>query len=186
MKNPHEIINQLSPNDALSILITLAESDEQIANRIAEMALAKLSKVDPEEVAAVLYDELNLLEVEEVWDRAGPSHRHGYMEPHEAAEEMIDEVVAPYLAELKKYQKLGMNTEANKMCMGLLLGLYRFEHESTSEFKNWAVDAAGAFAWSVVDAWKTGSPSRADVKAVKTFVEDELMGWVGRTAFSNL
>ena len=122
MKNPPEIINQLSPNDALSILKTLAESDEQIAKRIAEMAMTHLSKVDPEEVAAVLYDGLNFLEVEEVWDRAGPS-RHGYVEPHEAAEEMIDEVVAPYLAELKKYQKLGMNTEANKMCMGLLLGL---------------------------------------------------------------
>jgi hypothetical protein len=70
-----------------------------------------------------------------------------------------------------------MNTEANRMCMGLLLGLYRFKHESTSEFKDWGPDAPSNFAWTVVDAWKAGSPSRADVKAVKAFIEDELGGW---------
>jgi len=179
MKDPREIIDHLSPTDALSVLRTLADSDEALARRIAEMATARLSGVDLEEVAAVLYDELDTLEVEEVWDRAGRT-RHGYVEPGEAADQMIEEVLAPFLEELTKYQRLGMNTEANRMCMGLLLGLYRFKHESTSEFKDWAPDAPGIFAETVVDAWKAGSPSRADVKAVKAFVEDELEGWGAR------
>lgn len=176
MKTPLEIIDQLSPDDALSILKTLADADEQIARRIAEIAVDYLSKVDLEKEAGVLYDELNLLEVEEVWDRAG-STRHGYVEPHEAAYEMVEEVIEPYLEQLKKYHKLGMNTEANRMCMGLLLGLYEFERESTSEFKNWAPDASSVFAWEAVDVWKAGPPNRADVAAVKTFIKDELGGW---------
>ena len=176
MKDPREIIDHLSPTDALSVLRTLADSDEALARRIAEMATARLSGVDLEEVAAVLYDELDTLEVEEVWDRAGRT-RHGYVEPGEAADQMIEEVLEPFLEELTKYQKIGMNTEANRMCMGLLLGLYRFKHESTSEFKDWAPDAPGIFAETVVDAWKAGSPSRADVKAVKACVEDEVGGW---------
>ena len=179
MKDPREIIDHLSPTDALSVLRTLADSDEALARRIAEMATARLSGVDLEEVAAVLYDELDTLEVEEVWDRAGRT-RHGYVEPGEAADQMIEEVLAPFLEELTKYQRLGMNTEANRTCMGLLLGLYRFKHESTSEFKDWVPDAPGIFAETVVDAWKAGSPSRADVKAVKAFVEDELEGWGAR------
>ena len=61
--------------------------------------------------------------------------------------------------------------------MGLLLGLYQFDHESRSKFKDWAPDAPNIFAKTVVDAWKAGAPSRADVKAVKAFVEDELGGW---------
>jgi hypothetical protein len=176
MKDPHEIIDRLSPTDALAILRTLAASDKQLAQRIAEIATAYLSEVDPEEVAIVLYDELNFLEVEEVWDRAGPK-RYGYVEPGEAADQMIEEVLEPFLEELGKYQKLGMNTETNRMCMGLLLGLYRFDHESTSEFKDWAPDAPIIFAEAVVDAWKAGAPNRADVKALKAFIEDELGGW---------
>jgi hypothetical protein len=176
MKDPHEIIDHLSPTDALAILRTLADSDEQLARRIAEIATAHLSEVDPEEVATVLYDELSFLEVEEVWDRAGPK-RHGYVDPGEAADQMIEEVIGPYLEELKKYQELGMNTEANRMCMGLLLGLYRFDHESRSKFKDWAPDAPSGFAWAVVNAWKAGAPSRADVKAVKAFIENTLCGW---------
>jgi hypothetical protein len=179
MKNPREIIDQLSPTDALSILRTLAESDEQMARRIAEMAMAQLSEVDPEAVAAALYDELDLLEVEEVWDRAG-STRHGYVEPGEAADEMIDEVLAPFLEELEKYQRLGLSVEARKLCMGLLMGFYQFEHESTTQFKDWAPDAPIIFAESVVYAWKVGSPSQADIEAVKAFVEDELGGWGAR------
>lgn len=58
MKDPHEIIGHLSPTDALAILRTLANSDEQLARRIAEIATAHPSKVDPEEVAFVLHDKL--------------------------------------------------------------------------------------------------------------------------------
>lgn len=179
MKDPHEIINQLSPEDALTVLKTLARDDEQLAARIAEIATAHLGAVDPEEVAYELYEELEFLEVEEVWDRAGPT-RHGYVEPGEAADEMVDEIIEPYLEELKKLQSLGMSTQANRMCMGLLLGLYKFEHESRSKFKDWAGDAPGIFAETVVDAWKAGGASKADTAAVRAFIEDELGGWGAR------
>jgi hypothetical protein len=114
MTTPYEIIDQLSHGQALAILKALAASDEQLANRIAEMGTAYLSQVDLEEVAAVLYDELDALEVEEVWDRAGKT-RHGYVEPSEAAYQMVEEVIDPYLEQLKKYQKLGMSAEANTL-----------------------------------------------------------------------
>jgi hypothetical protein len=179
MNNPHEIINHLSPTDALTILRTLATSDEQLAQRVAELALAHLSGVDPEEVATILYEELDALEVEEVWDRAGET-RHGYVEPGEAADQMIEQVLEPFLEKLKKYQKLGLSVEAGRLCMGLLAGLHRFEHESICEFKNWAPDSPIIFAESVVEIWKAGTPSRADIAAVKAFIEDELGGWGAR------
>ena len=177
MKDPHEIIDQLSHGDALAVLKALAREDDQLGACIAEKATVYLSNVDPAEVAAALYAELDALEVEEVWDRAGPK-RHGYVDPGEAAHEMVQEVIDPFLQELRKYQKLEMRAQANQMCMGLLLGLYRFEHESKSEFKNWAVDAPAAFAEAVIDVWKEGSPGRADVQEVKRFIDEELNGWV--------
>jgi hypothetical protein len=177
MKDPHEIINQLSPSDALTILRALADSDEQLADRIGEMGMARLKGVDPERVAATLYKELDALEAEEVWERAG-STQYGYeVERGEAAYEMVEETLAPFLAELRRYQKIGMATEAKRLCIGLLLGLYRFEHESTSEFKDLAPDASRSFSWTVVDMWEDGGPSRADVKVVRAFIEEELGGW---------
>ena len=176
MPNAREIIDQLSHYQALTILRELAAGDEQLAGRIAELGTACLSKVDVEEVAAALYDELDDLEVEEVWDRAGKT-RHGYVDTSEAACQMVEEVIDPYLEQLKKYQKLGMSTEANTLCMGLLLGLYQFERKSKSEFKNWAVDAPGAFASTIMDAWKAGRPGRQDVAAIKRLIGDELGNW---------
>jgi hypothetical protein len=43
MKDPHEIIDQLSPTDALSNLRNLAASDKQLPRRIAEIATAYLT-----------------------------------------------------------------------------------------------------------------------------------------------
>ena len=91
MKDPREIIDHLAPIDALSILRTLADSDEGLAARIAGIATAHLSEVDPEEVADILYDELDALEVEEVWDRAGRT-RYGYVEQAKRPIRMIEYV----------------------------------------------------------------------------------------------
>jgi hypothetical protein len=81
MPDPYEIIDQLSPDQALAILKTLAANNERLAKRIAKMGTAYLSKVDAEEVAAALYDELDALAVEEVWDRSGNT-RHDYNARH--------------------------------------------------------------------------------------------------------
>ena len=178
-KETPDVIEQLSASEARSILKALIREDRQLAIRIREMSLSCLADVDTEEIAAATHDELKALEVEEVWDRAGPSHRHGYVDPSEAADEMIQEVLNPFLFELEKYQRLGMNAQANQVCMGLLLGLYRFEHESGNEFKAWAIDAAGEWAGEVLSTWKKGQPSRSDIQEIKSFIDQEMAHWAG-------
>ncbi|MFQ5594009.1 MAG: hypothetical protein ACE5HA_07645 [Anaerolineae bacterium] len=129
-----KLISQLTPDEGLAILRALARQDAQLAARIVETITAHLSDdapqtpEDAEGIAEDLVFELNLLEVEEVWDRAGQT-RYGYVEPSEAADEMMQEVLEPYLEEMKRYQRLGMHEAARYTCMGLLAGLYRFETE---------------------------------------------------------
>ena len=178
-KGPSDIIDQLSPDDALAILKIATRKDKETAAQITEIARAYLREVDPGEIAFILHDELTLLQVEEVWDRAGPQ-RYGYVEPNDAAYEMIENVLNPYLEDLKKYQRLDMNTEATKICMGLFWGLYRFEIESDTEFKDWVPDAIGLFADIVLDIWKSGNPSRADINMLETFNNEQLAGWAPR------
>lgn len=76
----------------------------------------------PEEVAAVLSEELDALEVREVWDRLKETC-YGYVEPGEAADQTTEEVLAPFLGELAKHQKLGIDTDANRMCMEIATGV---------------------------------------------------------------
>ncbi len=140
------------------------------------MTLTSISGEDMEEVAAALYDELDALEVEEVWDRAGRT-RHGYVETSEVAEQMIEAVLAPYLEELSRYQALGMGLEAREMCQGLMLGLYQFEHESKSQFKDWASDLPFDFAHEVLAAWRRGVAGETDASEVSGFILEELPRW---------
>jgi len=56
---------------------------------------------------------------------------------------MFEDALESFIEELKKYKKLSMNKEAKTCCMGILKGIYQFEKESTSEFKDWAVDVPG-------------------------------------------
>jgi hypothetical protein len=90
---------------------------------------------------------------------------------------MIEAALTPFLKDLARHQKLGLRDEANRMCEGLLLGFYRFEHESRSRFKDWAPDAPISFAGRVLAAWKAGSPTQSDVESLKAFVAEELGGW---------
>ena len=176
MTDVYQIIEQLSPADASAILHALASSDETLAARITEMALTRFDQIDVEGVSADLYDELDALEVEEVWERAGRK-RHGYVETGEAAYQMIEATLTPFLEDLARYRKLGLRDEANRMCEGLLLGFYRFEHDSASRFKDWAPDAPISFAGKVMAAWKAGAPTKNDVESLRTFVAEELGRW---------
>ena len=52
--------------------------------------------------------------------------------------EMIEEVLKPYADKIQEYDKIGM-PEQSMLCMGVLKGIYQFEHEAKTEFKEWAV-----------------------------------------------
>jgi hypothetical protein len=176
MNEPQKIINNLYPEDAQAIYQQFAAQDEKLSAQNATLALAYLSDVDTEEIAETLRYELERLTPEEVWDRAGNT-RYGYEETGEAAEQMIDEVLEPYLEEMRKYHKTGLNREAQQMCQGLLLGFNDFEHQSKTEFKDWAVDAPHAFAQEVLTVWREGEVEMQNRKEMQAFIDEELGGW---------
>jgi len=176
MKKPMEIIEQLSPQDALAILEILANSDDQLAKRIAEVAMEHLREVNTEDISADVYYELEFLAVEDVWEKAGPS-RDGYQGTDEVADEMIDDVLQPYREELSRYQKLNMLEEATYVCMGIIAGLYQFDQESASEFKNWAVDLPASYARDTLGKWYTKRVSPEAVDEMMSFIKNELPNW---------
>lgn len=181
MASPQDILDHLAPADALAVLRILAR-DESWAPRIRQLAMAYLEAGAPDgmedatAIVAEVQGELEQLEVEDVWDRAGPT-RDEYVETGEVADEMIQGVLDPYLEDISRYQALGMELEATYLCMGLLQGLYQFEHESASEFKNWATDLPAAHAEAALAKWRAGSPPLEMVVTMRDFAQQELPHW---------
>ncbi|MCK4937846.1 MAG: hypothetical protein KAR85_04500 [Methanosarcinales archaeon] len=170
------IFDEISANDAFAILKILAGKDEDILERIEQIAIEYLSGVDIDDIASQVYFNLDNIPVEDVWDRSG-STRNGYVDPTEMAWEMFETALEPFLEELKKYQKLSMYVEAKNYCIGILKGIYRFEKESTSEYKDWAVDApAENFDW-ILDEWKKGQGNLNDIADVDDFIKKNFTDW---------
>ena len=176
MKKPQEIIDQLSLHDAIAVLKTLADSDAQLAVRIAEIATEQLMGIDPDDVAAEVLLELDFLEVKDVWNQAGAS-RDGYRDTDEVADEMIINALTSHMEELARYQRLDMQEEATYICMGIISGLYLFDCESPSEFKDWAVDLPESHAAGTLRQWYTKDVPRELVDEMESFIQSELPNW---------
>jgi hypothetical protein len=173
-----DILDQLSGVEAKSVLRALAQ-DTALAARIQQLAEAYLEGNAPhtfEDAAAIAEEvryELEQLEVEEVWDRAGKT-RHGYVETGEVADEMIARVLEPYLEGLARYQRLKMHLEATYLCLGVLQGLYTFEHQSRSAFKDWATDLPLGQAEIALEQWRKGGMTRPAIEQMRNFILEHL------------
>lgn len=181
LSNPPDFLTYLSADDALAILRLLAR-DEAVASRIREVTETYLKcnaphvSKDVETIAGDVRRELEGLEVEEVWDRAGRTSA-GYVEPSEVADEMIQRALDPFLEQVTRYQRLGMSLEGMYVCMALLQGLYEFEHNSNSQFKDWATDLPSAYAEIALERWQAGKPIPSARKKMRNFIQAKLLRW---------
>jgi hypothetical protein len=60
---------------------------------------------------------------------------------------------------MRKCQQLRLAEQSLNLCMGLALGLYQFNSESTSKFKEWAADLPMGYAQTVISTWKKAHPA---------------------------
>jgi len=84
------ILESLTGSDALSILKILADRDERLAREIDAVAGELLGEVNVAGVAANVKDELESLDVDDIFDKSG-ARRDGYVDPGEAAFQMFEE-----------------------------------------------------------------------------------------------
>lgn len=58
----------------------------------------------------------------------------------EAAWELLEEALQPFIDEMTRYVELTMEKQALEMCQGILLGLYRLRDAEDHEVLQWAAD----------------------------------------------
>ncbi|MFH1549010.1 MAG: hypothetical protein ABIH04_00465 [Planctomycetota bacterium] len=169
MMRKKDILAALSPEEALAVLNELAK-EPQIRKKAEEVTLAMMEDVDIDSVAEEVFYQLDSIAVEDVWDNSG-STRDGYVEPGEYAWELFKDALKPFEKHLQKCRKLSLEKQAKLQCMGILKGIWRFESESKSEFKDWATDAPAGNSARVFDEWKKRSKNPKDIADIKSFMD---------------
>ena len=174
MKN--DMFNKITPEEALGILKRISKTDNKIKRKIIDLAEDLFRNVNIEEICKNVYYALDGIDVHELWDRAG-ARSDGYTSPENMAVEMLEEALEPFHQELFRLFDLNMSQEAKLYCMGILKGIYRYEEDSGSEFKDWATDVPGECFGYLLSEWKKRCNNKKDEKEMKNFLSKECHNW---------
>ena len=151
-----QVSDKRSALDALSAAEKAAVLDELLAARPdlrqpAEAYAAQvMSGADRPAVADDVEDALQGLGIEELNIRAGYRPGRGYVHPAEAAGEILDEALRPFLDDLQRRDDLGMRSAAVELAAGILLGLYNCRHGNSETLLEYSPDYATERASGVV------------------------------------
>lgn len=171
-----QVLDDIITKYAYEILKRLADEDAKILKKIEELALEYLIKVDPDNIAEHVFNDLDSLDVEELWENSGRT-RYGYVEPYELASEMFQKALEPYADEFRKCQNLSMDEEAKLHCMGILKGIYKFEKEAITEFQDWAVDDPHDNFIQVFEEWRKENKDPKNLEDMDDFVKKNFPKW---------
>lgn len=169
-----DLLNKISGSGALAIWKLLVRENTTLARRVEQLAKEYLSDVDPGSIAEEVYDQLNFLQPEEVWDRSGNT-RDGYINPTEAADELFEETLEPFVEELNKYMQLSMDEQAKSYCMGILKGIRKFEKAAATDYKDWAPDSPDIHFDAILDGWRKRQTNARLIDEMNRFIDNGLI-----------
>jgi hypothetical protein len=139
-KKKISVLDRLNPGEAATVLRRLLAAHPDLVAEAEQIAISLLGEVSFESVAEEVEYAVRSVDLDDLNTRAG-SHAWGYTEPSEAAWELLEEAVAPFLEDMQRQIELGLETEALEICKGVVLGLYRLRKETKGDgLIGWAED----------------------------------------------
>lgn len=79
--------------------------------------------------------------------------------------------------QIERYHAMGMAKQELETCMGVILGIYRYEKESKSEFKDWCMDIPAGFAEDLLDEWRKRNRAASARTAMDAFIRQRCPDW---------
>ena len=172
-----QIVAALTETQKAELIRRLHDRGGEVRQALLEEARNVLKDVDSHEVAEEVFMDLDMIQVETLWNNSGPT-RDGYISPEDEAMDLIEHELEPHVQQVWDYLHLDMHAEARTYLQGILLGLYRYDQESDSEFKDWAVDIPINLFGALLDNWreKTGNFSRKT--EIDAFCQQMCSNWM--------
>ena len=177
------VLDELRPSEAALVLERLIAAHQELRAEAEEIARSVLGAVS-DSIAGEVQDAIRQLDLDDLNGRAG-RHSWGYTEPTEAAWELLEEAVEPFVEDMKRHLGLGLEDEALEICQGVVLGLYELRNETGDEFLGWAPDFAAEAAGNIVADWMAGGKQgttnrrrgRDRTSLLREFVEKHAPEW---------
>jgi len=142
---------ELDSTEKGTVLEELLRSQPTLRTAAERIAREQLADAEHEIVAEEVEQELRSLSSDELHGRAG-RQRWGYVEPTEAAWELLEETAGSYERDVERLLALGMIGSAVETALGLIAGLYRCEGCGDGDLLlSWAPDFPVEQAGGVVD-----------------------------------
>ncbi len=169
----------LSGEQALQVLQILVNRNAELAKEIAEVSALIFCDVSVEDVASSVFDALNELSAEDCWDASGRQREGGYRDEYDVADEMIEEAFSPFTRQIDMFHQTGEHVSEQIYIQGVLLGLYQYKTDSTTDFsEHYAEDYPESFESDIFDTWKKRHPDdTSGLHMLHRFIEEHCPDW---------
>jgi hypothetical protein len=172
------LLDRLQPGEAAAVLRRLLAVHPELLTETEQISRSTLGEVSFESIAAEVEDAIRQLSLDDLNGRAG-RHSWGYTEPGEAALQLLEVAIEPFVESMKRHLSLGLSQEAFEICKGIVFGLYQCRDESGDEFLGWAPEFPAEAAGCAADDWLRGSnlPRVERLRLLQQFVDEHVPEW---------
>ena len=170
-----DLLARLDNAEAASVLKTLLVRHRELHSEAEAIARDLLTEISPLSVAADVEAALLQYDYDDLNGRAG-SHSGGYVEPSEAAWELLEEALEPFVSEMQRYLEMGLEDQARQFCQGILLGLYRVRGQD-NDVLGWAEDFPADSAGKAMRVWMSAAGTGKPRALPPGFVREHLPDW---------
>ncbi len=177
----------LKPSEGSQVLFSVLEGHPELLPGAESFARRLLSEGKFEGIAGSVVAALSALSPEDSWRAAG-RREFGYVEPVEAATEVLEGAMAPFHEQLGCFLRAGLPDRARQVLMGIVLGLYRassggncplLEHapDFAVESAGWALEVWGLYSGREGRGRRSRKRREAASPLPVDFVETCVPGW---------
>lgn len=151
MKAGKSILKELTAQEKADLLDRLLAAQPQLRAQAETLAVERMASGGHAETADEVESALRYLGVDELSGRAGYRPGLGYVHECEAADEILDEALEPFLTDLDRRARLGLVTAATQLAVGILDGLHRCRDGGGESLLEYSPDFPAERAADVID-----------------------------------
>lgn len=164
--------DRLRGDERTQVLHELLGRHPELRSEVERMAVALLRDVTVDEVIDRVTEGLRGLDLADLAARAGRVPG-GYIEPGEAASELVEESVVPVESDLRRCIDLGLQQEAKQMLLGLVVGLY----QCSAPPEGTVLAHAGPDTLTEHASWLVDEMHRAGIALETAELDEHCPGW---------